>query len=652
MNNKKIAPYGSWYSSITSDMIVSQNIGFGQIVIDKQKNDIYWLESRPMEAGRNVIVQYNQATATVRDISPQLFNVRSKAHEYGGGAFTVDNQRVFFVNYQDQRIYKQIPGQEPRPITEQTDKRYADLIIDKKRNRLICVCEDHSNKQNKVKNYLISINLENNCLSVLTQGDDFYSSVKISPEADKLVWLSWNNPDMPWDQTKLSMADIQEPGMLTNIKVIAGLEPESIFQPQWLNNQDLCFVSDRNNWWNLYSYADEQITPIIEMQAEFGLAQWVFGMSTYAVIDSHNIICAINTKGNWQLAKLNILTKQLKIIKSEHCIIDAVAGLPGQAIFIAGTNNQFSSIVSLDIKQEKLSILKQSSDLQIDPGYLSQPQNISFKTSEDSLCHAFFYPPCNKEFSQESEIKPPLLVISHGGPTAAANAGLNLKIQYWTSRGFAVVDVNYTGSTGFGRKYRHKLYSQWGIADVNDCLKAAEFLVAHNLVDSNALAIRGGSAGGFTTLAALTFSNTFKTGASYYGVSDLISLTRETHKFEAHYLDKLIGPYPEAIELYKQRSPLNHIEQLNCPIIFFQGLEDKIVPPDQAEKMVAALDKKGIGFAYITFDQESHGFRKSQNIKKSLDWELYFYSQVFGFLLSDQNKPDDSWRLKHFLKST
>ncbi|MBU1086682.1 MAG: prolyl oligopeptidase family serine peptidase [Candidatus Omnitrophica bacterium] len=647
MNNPKTAAYGSWKSPITSDMIVSRNIGFGQIVIDKQKNNIYWLESRPMEAGRNVIVQYDQATSRVWDITPQEFNVRSKAHEYGGGAFTVANSIVFFVNYSDQRVYRQIIGQDPHPLTAPINKRYADLIFDGKRNQLICVCEDHTDLKNKVENYLIKINLDNNAVSVLIQGSDFYSSVQISPDADKLVWLSWNHPDMPWDQTKLSIADIDAQGSLSNIQVIAGLDSESIFQPQWLNNQELYFVSDRNNWWNIYSYSDKQTKPILEMPAEFGLAQWVFGMSTYAVIDSENIVCAINTKGTWQIAKLNPQTKQLKIIASDYCLIEAVAGLSNQAIFIASAYNQFSAIVSLDIVKEQFTHLKQCSDLQIDSAYFSQPRSISFKARENSLCHAFFYPPCNKDFLAQVGDKPLLLVVSHGGPTAAANPGLNLKIQYWTSRGFAVVDVNYTGSTGFGRKYRQELYSQWGIADVNDCLKASEFLVAQGLVDPKALAIRGSSAGGFTTLAALTSSNTFKTGASYYGVSDLIALTQETHKFEAHYLDKLIGPYPQARELYNQRSPINHIDQLNCPVIFFQGLEDKIVPPDQAKKMVDALDKKGIGVAYITFEQEAHGFRQAKNIKKALDWELYFYSRVFDFTLSDHLKPLDSWRLKN-----
>ncbi|MFH1061707.1 MAG: S9 family peptidase [Candidatus Omnitrophota bacterium] len=647
MPNPKTCSYGSWKSPITSKLIVAKSIGFVQVIIDKQTNIIYWCESRPQEAGRNVIVQYDPDTGTGSDITPQLFNARSKVHEYGGGAFTINAGIVYFVNYQDQQIYKQIIGHAPEPVTSQTNKRYADLIIDQKRNRLICVCEDHTLGENKVENYLISISLKDNSVTILVKGDDFYSSAQLSPDEERLVWLSWNHPDMPWDQTKLSLGEIDQQGNLRKIKVIAGPDNQSIFQPQWLNNQQLCFVSDRNNWWNIYCYEDQQIKPIIEIDAEFGLAQWVFGMSTYAVIDKQNIVCAVNQKGNWQIAKLNVPSKELKIIDSEYSVIDSVSAVRDKAVFIASGYNKFSSIVSLNINQEQFEILKISSDIKLDPRYYSKPQNISFKTDDQFIAQAFFYPPCNPDFSAPLNQKPLLLVISHGGPTAAANSGLNLKIQYWTSRGFSVVDVNYRGSTGFGREYRHKLYSQWGIADVSDCIQAAKFLVEQGLVDPNALAIRGSSAGGFTTLAALTFSNTFKTGASYYGVSDLLALTKETHKFESHYLDKLIGPYPDAEQLYTQRSPINHIDKLNCPIIFFQGLEDKIVLADQAEKMVAALEKKGIGVAYISFEHEAHGFRQAENIKQALDWELYFYSQVFGFSLAEHFKPNDLWRLKN-----
>ncbi len=647
MITPKIAAYGSWQSPITSEMIVSKNIGFAQVIADKQTNRIYWLESRPLEAGRNVIVKYDLQTGIALDITPKPFNVRTKVHEYGGGAFTVSNDTVFFVNYQDQQIYKQIINQEPQSITKTLDKHYADLIIDSSRNQLICVCEDHRDKDKKVKNYIHSISLNDYSDSILVQGEDFYSSLGLSPDGNKLVWLSWNNPDMPWDHTKLSLADINQQGSLENIKLIAGRDAESIFQPQWLDNQKLCFISDRNNWWNFYSYADQQIKPILQMDAEFGLPQWVFGMSTYAVIDNNNLICAVNEQGIWGIAKLNIKNKQLDIIKSEYCMIDSVSAVEDKAVFIAAARNKFAEIAIFDIEKEKFKVLKSCSEINLDSEYYSLAQSINFKTINQSLCQAFFYEPCNKDFSGPDGDKPPLLLISHGGPTAAANAGLNLKIQYWTSRGFAVVDVNYTGSTGFGRKFRHQLYGQWGIADVNDCIKAAEFLADKGLVDKNALAIRGSSAGGFTTLAALTFSKTFKTGASYYGVSDLAALTLETHKFEAHYLDKLIGSYPKEIDLYNQRSPIFHIDALDCPIIFFQGLEDKIVPADQAEKMVEALEKKHIGVAYITFEQEGHGFRKSENIKTSLDWELYFYSQVLGFSLPDHFKPQEAWRLKN-----
>jgi dipeptidyl aminopeptidase/acylaminoacyl peptidase len=637
----KIAHYGSWKSPITSDLIVSGTVGLGGITVDGE--DIYWLEGRASEGGRNVIVR-RTPNGNMTDITPKPFNARTRVHEYGGASFIVKDGIIYFSNFADQRLYRQLINQEPEPFTPENNCRYADAILDSQRNRVICVQEDHTSGKEPV-NSLVSINRENGAdIQVLTEGNDFYSFPRLSPDGSQLAWISWNHPNMPWDGTELWVVPVNSDGFLGEKVLIAGGLNESIFQPEWSPDGVLYFVSDRDNWWNLYrcetplnsSSRNGGGESVYEMEAEFGLPQWVFGMSTYSFISANKIICTYTKNGIWHLANLDTETKELTPIETPYTDISLICAQDDRVLFLGGSPTEASAIISLNLSTNTREILRRSSEVKIDPGYLSVPEPLEFPTENGLTAYGLFYPPKNRDFAAQSDEKPPLIVKSHGGPTAATSSTFNLKIQYWTSRGFAVLDVNYGGSTGYGRNYRQRLQNNWGIVDVDDCANGAKYLANKGLVDGEKMAIAGGSAGGYTTLCALTFRNVFKAGASYYGVSDLEALAEDTHKFESRYLDGLIGAYPEKKDVYQARSPINFTERLSCPVIFFQGLEDKIVPPNQAEMMVEAIKAKGLPVAYVAYEGEQHGFRQAENIKRTLDGELYFYSRVFGFELAEK----------------
>lgn len=637
MSEQSIAQYGSWKSPITSDLIVKGSIGVGQTALDG--DDVYWIEVRPSEGGRSVIVRRTPDGQTT-DVTPQPFNARTRVHEYGGGDYVVADGTVYFSNFADQRLYKQSANSEPQPLTPAVEMRYADPIIDRQRHRLICVREDHTGNGEAV-NAIVSINLEDGSdARVLASGNDFYSSPRLSADGSRIAWLTWNHPNMPWDGTELWVGEFGDDGTLARNRLVAGGIEESIFQPEWSPDGALYFVSDRNGWWNLYrAGADESVAALHEMQAEFGMPQWVFGMSLYAFESAGRIICAYIEKGNSRLARLETRMGRFETIETPYTDITSLHAANGRAVFRGGSPTEPAAIVQLDLQTGRMEVLRRSNDLEIDAAYFSIPQAIEFPTEDGKTAHAFFYPPRNRDYVAPDGELPPLLVKSHGGPTSAATTTLALGIQYWTSRGIAVLDVNYGGSTGYGREYRQRLNDAWGIVDVDDCVNGARYLVERGLVDGNRLMITGGSAGGYTTLCALTFRNLFKAGASHFGVSDCEALAKETHKFESRYLDRLIGPYPERADLYRERSAIHHVDQLSCPVIFFQGLEDKVVLPNQSEMMADALRAKGLAVAYVAFEGEQHGFRRAENIKRALDGEIYFYSRIFGFDLADEVEP-------------
>jgi dipeptidyl aminopeptidase/acylaminoacyl peptidase len=455
---------------------------------------------------------------------------------------------------------------------------------------------------------------------------------------------------MPWDGTELWVGELTAEGSLNRAERVAGGVNESIFQPEWSPDGVLYFVSDRTGWWNLYRWRSGHTDPMCEMEAEFGRPQWVFGMSTYAFESAYRILCTYNQQGIWRLASLDTATRKFEPIETPYQAIFGLQAAPGRALFVAGSPTESLCVVQLDLsardsgaKQvptvQRFEVLRRASVVTIDTGYLSSPQAIEFPTEHGLTAHAFFYPPKNRDYVAPPGERPPLIVHSHGGPTSTTTATLDLEIQYWTSRGLAVLDVNYGGSTGYGRAYRERLKGQWGIVDVDDCVHGARYLVERGESDGNRLMIRGGSASGYTTLCALAFRNVFKAGASLFGLSDLEAFVRDTHKFESRYLYSLIGPYPERRDLYRERSPIHFTDRLACPMILFQGLDDKIVPPNQAEMMFEAVRVKGLPVAYLPFEGEGHGFRRAENIKRALEAELYFYSKVFGFDLADPVEP-------------
>ncbi|MBO0782948.1 MAG: S9 family peptidase [Ktedonobacteraceae bacterium] len=636
-----VAPYGSWISSITTDLIVSDTIRLGLLTLDGE--DIYWIEGRPSEGGRNVIVQ-RKGDGTVIDITPAGFNARTRVHEYGGGDFTVHNGTVYFANFVDQRLYRQAPGSEPEPMTPAGQLRFADMVVDQPRGRLICVCEDHSDTGREATNKLVGVPLEGDGdIQILSEGYDFYASPRLSPDGKRLCWQSWNHPNMPWDGCELCVGELDDHGLVSRATRVAGGLQESIFQPEWSPDGVLHFISDRTGWWNLYHWHNGAVEPLYERDAEFGRPQWVFGLSTYSFVAPDRLICWYGDKEGSHLAYLSTgtLPAQLTPIDlpytSMNNIRASISG--GYVIFIGATPTSAAAVVRLDLASGRYEEVRSTSSIKLDPSLISVAQAIEFPTNGGLTAYAYYYAPHNPDYRAPEDEKPPLLVISHGGPTSATASMLSLGIQYWTSRGFAVLDVNYGGSAGYGRAYRERLKGQWGVVDVHDCSNGALYLVERGLADRQRLAIRGGSAGGYTTLCALVFLQTFQAGASHFGVSDLGMLVRDTHKFESRYLFSLIGPYPEQQELYQQRSPINHTHRLYCPIIFFQGLEDRVVPPNQAESMVEALKNKKLPVAYVAFEGEQHGFRRAENIKRSLEAELYFYGRVFNFKLAESVEP-------------
>lgn len=602
---------------------------------------VFWLESRPLEGGRSVLVR-RDASGQVVDVTPAGFNLRTRVHEYGGIPFAILVDHVYFSNFVDQRLYRQVlDGGEPEAITPEPPSpgahRYADLAFTPDGRQIVCVRERH--EPDDVFNEIVALPVDGSSdPRILVQGNDFYAFPRVSPDGQRIAWTTWNHPNMPWDSVELWVAEL---GTMRDARLVAGGHGESIYQPEWSPEGVLHFISDRERgWWNIWRERDAALENLTPIEAEFGTPQWLLGTSTYAFMDERRIACIYVRDGRSFLAALDTDEGTVHDFDLPFNTYGTWLRADGTKLYLVGASaTEPPAAVIFDAADARLELLKQSFELELDTGYLSVPRSIQFPTEDGMAAHALFYAPTNPEHSGPEDQLPPLLVFSHGGPTGRTPPILNLEIQFWTSRGFGVVDVNYRGSTGYGRAYRDALQGNWGVADVDDSVNAARYLAEMGEVDGRRLAIRGGSAGGYTTLCALTFRDVFAAGASYYGIGDLETMTRDTHKFESRYLDGLIGPYPEAIDVYKERSPVNHIDQLSTPVILLQGLEDEVVPPNQAEDMVAALREKGIPFAYVAFEGEQHGFRKAENNQRSLEAELYFYSKILGFDLADEFAP-------------
>ncbi len=647
---KTVAPYGSWKSTITPQKVTASAPSYEFLQFDN--GCLYWLERRPWENGRGVVVQRG-IDGKCRDILPAPLNAYSRVHEYGGKPYLVDGDILYFVPIDDQRIYALDFTQrnaKPYSLTpEEPDSgiptyRFTEMQMDKSRHRLIVVCEDHKKDPAEPKNYLAAIPLDcSQQIEILAEGCDFYAGPRLNPTGDQLSWLSWNHPDMPWDRTCLSIAPIDNQGRLGDPKIVANGENESVLQPQWSAKGELYYISDRSGWWNLYRFSPEDaapaVKPLLAMDAEFATPLWILGNSCFDFLDSDHIVAAYGLDGFWRLGVLNLKDGSFHDTGQSFSTITDVHAYYGEAWFVASSEKSPNRIFNFWPGNNSCRAIANQQENHIDIDWLSEPETVLYPTDGGDLCHGFFYPPYNPEYTGPDEQLPPLIVMCHGGPTSATSSALNFKIQYWTSRGFAVLDVNYRGSTGFGREYREKLRGNWGIADVNDAANGALFLANQGLVDSERLIIRGSSAGGYTVLAALAFTDTFKAGASLYGIGDLEIMVRDTHKFEAHYLDNLVGPYPKMKEIYQQRSPIYHADRFNCPVIFMQGMNDRVVPPEQAEAMVKALKDRGIPVTWLPFANEGHGFQHAENIHRALEAELYFYGKIFHFMPADFIKP-------------
>ena len=660
-SNTTSALYGNWLSAISSELIAGDSLSIDEPLLTAEA--IYYIERRPQESGRCVIVKVNNNKTT--DILPAPFSARSRVHEYGGGCYCIAEKQIFFINDSDQDIYC-VKNHQIKRITTSTNNRFADFIYDKKHHRLIAVCETHNNDH--VTNSIVSINVKTGELFTLEQGHDFYASPRLNAQTSQLCWQSWNHPDMPWDGNSLWLADINKTGLIENKKHIAGGDNISVFQPQWSPDGTLHFISDDSGWWHLYRYSESslpenkqsgKITQLSEGQKELGLPQWVFAQSSYAFVDNTHIICCYQSQGRATLALLSVaenVTEKtaLTTIPTIWQEFSSIKAANNKLCFIAASSASFPQLILATIsatfsdhKPPSLShsVIKSSCQLPVAKEYYSTAQSKTFTNRHKKKVYANYYPPTNPNYQSQTnnnthnnddKAAPPLIIICHGGPTGQASAALDPKKQFWTSRGFALLDVNYSGSTGYGRQYRERLNGKWGLLDVQDCCDAALYAVSQGLANKNQLIIRGSSAGGYTVLSALTFENVFSAGASYYGIAELCSLASHTHKFESRYLDRLIGPYPESKFLYQQRSPINSSEQLNCPVIFFQGLEDRVVPKEQAEKMFEALNKKGLPVAVQYYAGEQHGFRKAETIMQSLENELSFYQLIFGLKSKDE----------------
>jgi dipeptidyl aminopeptidase/acylaminoacyl peptidase len=638
---KTTAPFGCWKSPITAGLLTSSGISFSELQFSN--GNLYWLESRPDESGRVAVVRC-APSGSPADALPRDFNTRTRAHEYGGGAYFVHGDAVHFSNFKDQRLYRLSPGAAACPLTPEPPQpgslRYADGRRTPDGRTIICVRERHEAGR-EASNELVAFPFDGSAEPrVVASGYDFYSFPRVSPDGERIAWTCWRHPQMPWDGSELWVGELSADGQISNERHVAGSATESIFQPEWAPDGSLFFISERRGWWNLYAERAGRIVPIFEIDAEIGVPQWLFGYSRYAFLSDGRLACIVDRNGFEIIVVLDTRSSEKRTLDLPYSVFNSIRSDGVDTLFLtAASGTKAPEVVSLRLSNNSLRTLKRSLDVQIDKGHLSEPEPIEFPTSNGATAYALFYPPKNKDFVAPSGDRPPLLVISHGGPTSSTSPALRLAVQYWTTRGIAVVDVNYGGSTGYGRAYRERLKGKWGVVDVEDCINAARYLETRGAVDGKRMGIRGGSAGGYTTLCALVFHNVFAAGASYYGVADLETLARDTHKFESRYEDSMVGPYPEAAELYRRRSPVHFADGLSCPVILLQGLEDKVVPPSQAETMIAALRAKCLPFAYVAFPTEGHGFREAANIQRSIESELYFYSRIFGFTPADPITP-------------
>ena len=621
-------PYGSWPSDLTPQIVATAGTRVGDVLTDG--SSVYWLESRPSEGGRSVVVTTDSAGSPY-DVTGADSNVRTLVHEYGGGAWTVTNGTVFHVEMGNQQIHETLDGA-TRQVTTEQDSRFADLTAHPNGTHLLAVRERHG-RDTEPENDLVAIDIATGASEQIFAGTDFVSSPRPGPD-EQIAFITWSHPNMPWDHTELRVTTWR-PGSSSNGRVL--LSEQGVQQPMWVGKM-LHVVTARTGWWlpHRVDLDSRSVTALIDEEIDAGVPGWVFGLRTLGHADG--AICTM-----WQadgLAHVGwIRDGQIDEIETDFIDIDSISvGSDGRIAAAASSAAEPRCIVLIgpDGAVEYLT----TPETPIDSESISRGEHITFP-SHGRTAHGLLYRPASSVATGPADQLPPLLVLSHGGPTSSARPGFQLAIHFWTTRGFAVVDVNYGGSTGYGRTFRELLRDAWGIVDVQDCIAAAEYLADAGIVDRLKMAIKGGSAGGYTTLAALAFHDVFSVGASRYGIGDLETLARDTHKFESRYLDALIGPYPEARAVYVERSPIHSVDSITAPMVILQGSEDKVVPPNQAEDIVAALDRQGLAHSYVLFEGEQHGFRDAVNIARAAEVEYVFFCRVFGIEPSGDPEPLD-----------
>ncbi len=637
------APYGSWASPITPDLVASEGgVSFGYLDISEE--GVYWTESRPQEQGRSTLV-FRPHGGEPADLVPADFNVRTRVHEYGGGAWFRHGRVVFCSSFDDSRLYRiDEPGATPRPITPEPPKphalRYADGRVFAEGRLIVCVRELHA--EGEPVNELVVFPADGSSEPrVIETGRDFYAAPRPSPDGACLAWLAWDHPHMPFEGTDLCVGELASDGSVSNERRVAGSDQESIFQPEWSSDGLLYFISDRTGWSNLYVEREGGVHALTGEEAELGYPQWVFDLSRYAFLADGRIACIFTRDAIDGVELLDPQTRKLERLGLPYSsyLSPSIKSHGNRLVFPASSPTEPTAIIELELGSGNRKILRRSTELKLDERYISVAQAVDFPGADGLISHGFYYAPVNPEYSGPTEELPPLVVFVHGGPTAHVTTALDLQIQLFTSRGIAVVDLNYGGSTGYGREYRDRLRGRWGEVDVEDSAAAARYLGERGDVDPARVQITGGSAGGYTTLMAMAVRDEFDSGASYFGVADLVSFHDETHKFESHYDEYLVGPWPDAIDLYRERSPVAHADSISDPLLLLQGLDDKVVPPSQSEVIVDALKGRGIPHAYIAFAGEGHGFRKAENIKRASEAHLSFLGRVCGFEPADELEP-------------
>lgn len=617
------APYGTWTSPVTPEIVAAQGIAIAEVAVDG--DTVYWSETRPQERGRNAIVAWRDGST--REVTPADYNARTRVHEYGGGDFLVADGVVVFSRFSDQRLYRLAPGETPVAITGDSARRYADCVRDGRRKRLVCVSEDHRG-DGEARNRLVSIPEGGRGEPVsLFQRSDFVAAPRLDPAGRQLAWLTWDHPDMPWDRSTLWLADIGAGGGLENRRQVA--TGAALSEPEWGPDGTLYYVSDRSGWWNLYRHGESGAESVSPISADLSFPAWQLDASRYTILDRHTALAVATREARDRLLRIDLDTGETTEIATDYVSIRQLRRLDARtAVFVGTSEREPARLMALDTGSGRQRLIRETATRPFADEFVSQARALTFPSAPGEVAHAFYYPPRNPGFRAPDQAAPPMIVSAHGGPTAHSDPGYSTAVQFWTSRGFAYLDVNYRGSSGYGRAYRDKLKGAWGVADIRDVVEAARHAAGEGLADPDRLIVRGGSAGGFVVLASHAFYDTFATGANYFGVSDLAALARDTHKFESRYLDSLVGPYPERADLYRERSPIHHLEHFDRPLIIFQGLEDRVVPPAQSERIAHSLRERGIEVEYMEFPEEGHGFRRAENRAAALRAELAFYRRV------------------------